>query len=137
MRKNLHCVSFPVLFLALLALLLVTGCRTGPVYNVANSPVALHSQAHPDMAKIAKAITAAGTKLGWRMAQREPGHIVGTLHVRSHLAVVDIAYNHATYSITYKDSRNLKYDGAKIHSQYNNWIKNLDQAIQGELTVSN
>lgn len=38
-----------------------------------------------------------------------------------------------SYGITYKDSTNLKYNGIKIHSNYNSWVRNLDRAIQTEM----
>jgi hypothetical protein len=46
---------------------------------------------------------------------------------------VDIRYDTSSYDITYRDSHNLDYDGEKIHSNYNGWIQNLDDAIQNEL----
>jgi hypothetical protein len=33
----------------------------------------------------------------------------------------------------YRDSKDLNYDGSNIHSNYNNWIRNLDQAIKQQL----
>ena len=57
----------------------------------------------------------------------------GTLNLRSHTAIVDITYDTRTYSIKYKDSTNLGYDGRNIHSNYNGWIENLDKGIQTQL----
>jgi len=51
------------------------------------------------------------------------------------MAQVDIKYSTIAYSITYKDSSNLKYDGTKIHSNYNGWIQNLDKAIKIQLST--
>jgi hypothetical protein len=50
------------------------------------------------------------------------------------VAVVDIKYNTKTYSIIYKSSQNLDYDGKNIHSNYNGWIQRLNQAIQSQLS---
>ena len=83
-----------------------------------------------------KAIIAAGAGLGWAMNSTEPGHIVGTLNVRSHGAVVDIPYTTESYSILYKDSTNLKYSSSgTIHSNYNGWIQNLNRAIKANLAA--
>jgi hypothetical protein len=37
------------------------------------------------------AIVHAGMGLGWEMASTTPDHIIGTLNLRAHQAVVDIA----------------------------------------------
>lgn len=114
-------------------MLFIVGCRTSPVHNVINAPIVAPSEASPDMAKVRAAIIKAGVGLGWQMNPVESGHIVATLNIRSHQAVVDITYNTKDYDIEYKNSVNLKYNGSTIHSQYNNWVKNLDRAIQQEL----
>ena len=39
------------------------------------------------------AIVHAGMGLGWEMASTTPDHIIGTLNLRAHQAVADIAYD--------------------------------------------
>ena len=51
------------------------------------------------------------------------------------VAEVDIAYTTTTYSINYKDSRGLDYDGSNIHSNYNGWVQKLDRAIARQLAT--
>ena len=68
-----------------------------------------------------------------RLKETGPNSLVGTLFLRSHMAKVGIQYNKTAYSINYMDSNNLKYDGSKIHSNYNGWVQNLDRAIQTQL----
>ncbi len=117
----------------------VTGCRGGgEIYNVKDAPVITASGKTPSLEEMQKAILTAGAGLNWSMAVVKPGHIVGTLNVRSHQAVVDIVYNSKTYSITYKDSTNLKYDPEKktIHENYRSWIQNLDNNIRNRMTVA-
>ncbi len=127
------------LMLAATAILFITGCRTVPVRNIENAPIVPRSQAHPDMQKIGDAIIKAGTGLGWRMSKNEDGVIVGKLYVRTHMAGVKIIYNHKNYNILYDNSINLKYNPEKstVHRQYNNWINNLDIAIQREIVGIN
>jgi hypothetical protein len=86
------------------------------------------------MDQVAKGIVAAGAKHGWAMKTERPGHIVGTLLIRSHMAVVDIPYTASSYSIIYKDSSNLNYDAGskKIHANYSSWVRNLHVSIQRE-----
>ena len=68
------------------------------------------------------------------MQEKEDGHIQGNLLLRTHKAVVDINYDHSKYSITYKDSENLKYDGTDIHRNYNNWVINLTNKIDANVS---
>ncbi len=87
------------------------------------------------MDDISKAISTAGVSLGWRMKQVEPGKIDAVLFLRDHSAVVSIIYDTNAYSILYKDSSNLNYSGTHIHSNYNGWVKNLDQKIAAHLST--
>ena len=117
-------------------LVLVSGCRTSPVYNVETHGYTT-SKADYTKEDIQKAIQRAGSGLGWVISIEEPGHAVGTLHIRDHMAKVDILFDMEGYSITYKDSSNLNYDAsggeATIHSNYNGWVQNLDNAIRTQL----
>ncbi|MBM4128164.1 MAG: hypothetical protein FJ247_12580 [Nitrospira sp.] len=126
----------PVLLFLCVALVAVTGCRAGgPIYNVKDAPVSTANGKDVTLDQVTKAIIEAGTGLKWSMAVVKPGQIVGTLVVRSHSAVVDITYTTKAYSITYKDSNNLKYNAEKqtIHENYRGWIQNLDNTIKGKL----
>ena len=124
------------LALASLALVVFTSCRTGAIYNVADHPIATACGKEPSLDQVTKAIVDAGEGQKWTMAIARPGLIVGTLPVRSHLAVVDIPYTTKSYSINYKSSSNLNYDPEKktIHPAYGDWIKNLDNAIVARLS---
>ncbi len=115
------------------ALIFLTGCKSLPVYNVENAPIdvsAKHSSKN-----IKKSIMQAGVALGWNMKAKKRGHIVATLFLRKFVAIVDIRYNKKSYSITYKKSQGLQYDGTNIHKNYNGWIKNLDRGIQAQLSI--
>jgi hypothetical protein len=118
---------------AILALVLV-GCRTNPVYNVSGAPVSTSTRSYKQN-DVRNAIHQAGVSLGWRMKDVRSGLIIGTLYVRDHMAKVEIPYNRHTYSILYRDSDNLNYDGVNIHSNYNDWIQNLSTAINARLSV--
>lgn len=117
-----------------LAVILLAGCATPhPVRNITAEPVVGPAGRAVSLEEVGKAILRAGGTLGWRMKQMEPGYILGTLKLRSHVAVVDIRYTNKNYNITYKDSTNLDYDGKHIHNNYNGWISNLDRAIKTQL----
>jgi hypothetical protein len=120
-------------FAVLSALLLLAGCRSAPLYNVASSPVSAPKPV--TLQDVERAITRAGAGLGWQIVPREPGKMEGVLALRTHRAVVDISYDTKAYSIKYKDSSNLDYDGTNIHSNYNGWVQNLDKAIRTQLSL--
>ena len=119
-----------VIVLSALAILLVACLAGRPIQNIENAPVNA-SDPNYDLSDVTKAITRAGIGLGWQMQPKTPGHIVGTLNLRKHTAIVDITYTLDDFSINYKDSTNLKYDvgNNSIHSSYNKWVGNLRKAI--------
>ncbi len=114
----------------LLFSLFLFGCRTAPILNITDAPIETTSGKKPALSSVTRQITSAGIQLGWQMKKVKPGHIVATLYLRDHMAQVNIFYSSRTYSITYKDSSDLKYDGTNIHSNYNGWIQRLDNSIR-------
>ena len=131
--------KFSYFLLLCVVMVLFTSCRIGPVYNVSDTAINTGSGKEPTLDQVKQAIlnAATTTKPAWSMRVEKPGHIVGSLHIRSHTAVVDITYSTKAYSIKYNTSTNLKYDAddGTIHSNYNSWIQNLDNAIKGKLSA--
>ena len=125
MRSNL-------IIIGAIAILLVACAK--PITTIDNAPISASSPNY-DLSDVTKAIKSAGVGLGWQMQEVTPGHIVGTLYKRSHMAKVDILYSLDDYSIHYKDSNNLDYDAAAntIHRNYNNWIQSLTHAINSQI----
>jgi hypothetical protein len=120
------------LVLAGIVIAMLGGCRSAGIYNVSAAPVVANKAVSMD--DVQKAIIRAGAGLGWQMKPVEPGLIVGTLTLRTHMAMVNVKYDTKTYSITYKDSSNLDYTGDSIHKNYNGWVTNLDRGIQSQLS---
>ena len=81
--------------------------------------------------EIKRAFMVGGTRRGWTFTDAGPGKLTCTLVVRRHTLVMNLAYEDGKYSLGYKDSTNLNYDKADntIHSNYNGWIQNLQNAI--------
>lgn len=125
-----------VIALGLVGMLVFAGCgRAATVQNVENQHITANSKVTLD--QVGDAIVRAGAGLGWIMKKEKPGHIVGTLPIRSHLAVVDILYDTKEYSINYNRSENLNYnqEDNTIHKRYNGWIANLNRAIAAQLSA--
>lgn len=132
-------LSFPtlsrrfVLILLALAALAAAGCRSNPIQDVGPSPI----PAKATQQQVEQAIVRAGAGLGWAMKPQGPGLVIGTLAVRDHLAIVEIPHNSRSFSIRYKDSRNLDFNAAAhtIHKNYNSWVQNLNRAILAQLSM--
>ena len=119
--------------LSVMGILLLAACRYGPVQNVSSASFDVPNLT---MEQAGSAIVRGGASLGWQIREQGPGHMIATLTLRRHKAVVDITYDTSTFSIKYKDSHNLRYDGTNIHSNYNGWISNLENAIKAQARVT-
>ena len=116
-------------------LIFLSGCRSMrivPVVNIHNSSIEVDGKYSKN--DIKKAIITAVKGQGWGIQSKKRNHIVAVLFVRQITASIDIRFNKKSYSITYKDSTNLNYNGTKIHRNYNTWIQNLDNRIQTEIS---
>ena len=123
-------------FAAVVTLVALTmiGCRSNPVYTVTDAPVVTSTRDYSTK-DVRNAILQAGASLDWQMNDAQPGLIVGTLNVRDHMVQVDIPYDRRTYSILYRNSMNMNYDGSNIHSNYTGWVQRLNAAINSRLSM--
>lgn len=85
------------------------------------------------MDQIAAAIRRAGVEHGWRMEEVSPGKMGAQIHIRNGVATVTIEYDKKAYSINYRSSRLLNYNGVRIHYRYNDEVKALRSAIDKEV----
>ena len=110
--------------------LILVGCSTSqPLHSVDSAVVFTGSGSQPTLEQIRRAIVASVTRKGWTAKNIGSRQIQATLNVRKNIARVVIAYSTRSYSITYKDSHTLDYDGATIHRNYNKWVRNLEILI--------
>jgi hypothetical protein len=123
-----------VIAAAMVILFAVSGCRSAvPVAQVTDEPFFAASK-NADLNQVTQKILEAGKHRGFSMKVIAPGHIeafyvsYGKSNVR---AVMDIKYTTGHFSITYKDSSNLKYNPATntISPHYNKWVNNLKADI--------
>jgi hypothetical protein len=112
----------------------LAGCRIAPVMDIVDAPV-VEPAGGPKLTadQVKLAIQRAGATLSWQIKEVQPYLLEGTLHLRTHMAQVNIPYSAERYSIIYKNSENLQYDGKNIHSNYNGWVENLDKAIKVQM----
>ncbi len=115
--------------------LVAIGCAPTAVMNINDAPVVANKPS-VTLDDVGKAIVRAGAAIGFQMVMNRPGVITGTYAPRGDFtAVVEIKYSTQKYSINYKDSQGLNYDGTNIHRNYNNWIIRLDQSIKTQLST--
>jgi hypothetical protein len=123
--------------IAAAALLVGCGRATVPIVNYNDVNFTTTSK-KPTLAQVQKAIVTACETKGWIVNDKGPGKMVATLTVREkHTVIVLITYNTSSFSINYADSTDMKY-GVKqgepsIHPFYNEWVKELEEAIKIEV----
>ncbi|WP_292255225.1 hypothetical protein, partial [Marinospirillum sp.] len=81
-------------------------------------------------------IATAARQRGWTVAPGQGNELIASILVRNrHYAEVSITYTVETFSIKYRDSRELNYNEARntIHRNYNNWVITLSNDIKSHL----
>jgi hypothetical protein len=120
---------------AVAAALAISACTTATIQNVSQAPVVAPQGKTLTHDQVRAAIYRAGAALTWQMADEGPNMIVGTLHLRTHTAIVEIPYSTTSYSIKYRSSVNLNEKDGMIHKNYNGWIQNLTRGINTQLSL--
>ncbi|MGE4544457.1 MAG: hypothetical protein AB7D06_10165 [Pedobacter sp.] len=113
------------------------GCTSKYLVNFTDQYYSMSGKTGPSLATIDKAIKEAGARRHWMMETAEPGHIIGLLRVRQHVASVDIRFDRQKFSITYRSSENLNYNASRntIHGRYNTWVTYLRNDIQSNVPL--
>jgi hypothetical protein len=102
--------------------------------NFDNQPAITGSGQPASIAQIKQALTAGGAPRGWQVTQVAPGQLVATVNVRNkHTVSVDILASPGVFSIKYKNSTNMNYDGVQINPHYNKWVQMLSEDARKEL----
>ncbi len=112
------------------------GCAAVPIMNVTKASTTSASGQAQSKEKVRAAILRAGGALGWEIKDEGPDMLVGSIQLRKHLAVIEIPYSAADYSIKYRSSVNLDEKNGIIHKNYNGWIQNLTRGINAQLRAS-
>jgi len=101
-------------------------CRETPLYDSVGGQFSGSGTMADRESQIRRAAAAQG---GWTIQPVRYGLLRATNAWRSHQMTVDIAFDLRTFSIRYVNSVNLDYDGARIHSAYNDRVRGLEAAI--------
>lgn len=101
--------------------------RTQTVYNVIDKPIHTLSGDRLGLSMVEEILRNAATTKRWVVSRKGDGHLQAEIHVRKHFAAIDITFDETTYSIKYRDSKVLRYDGEEIHRNYNKWTKLIEK----------
>ena len=125
-----------LLIVSLVTILLVSGCaRNQVIHNITDAPVIPSSALSLTIEQVRNTIISAAHAKNWQVQQIDDGHMLATVKVRKHTAVVDIYYSTDTYSIIYNNSEALRKKGDTIHRNYNKWIIKLNKVIRLKLNA--
>lgn len=122
---------FKLAFIAIFFSLVAPAHAAGPVplVNYTDVVVTTGSGKAPTLDQVKQTIIAAGNARRWTFADQGNNQLIGSLSWGAHTMLVTIAYTPQNYSITYRDSINLKYgmeDGKPvIHPRYNTYVQEL------------
>ncbi|MBF8673277.1 hypothetical protein IRZ53_00825 [Pseudomonas fulva] len=111
----------------------IAGCTSKPVLNPSEQ---LAGATPYSQQQVQQAILKAIVERGWTARSVGASVIQADITVRNTFyAAVDIHYSASQFRIDYRDSRELGYDGGKIHRNYNRWVYNLDRSIVRQLNA--
>lgn len=123
-----------LLLLPLLALLM--GARQVPLVNP--DPIAVPTGLTES--KVARSIKAALVGREWVISEEQPGKIIATLNLRTHMAKIGVNYDTSKVAIQYLDSKELMYDQRKgvtvIHRNYLSWVQYLVTDISRNMILA-
>jgi YD repeat-containing protein len=110
-----------------------------PILNLENVQVPANKALSADAVRKAIVDGGASGPRKWIASTTPDGRLRLTYNVRSHMVSVNVTNTATSYSLVYADSVNMKYavnsNGvAVIHPFYNLWLKQLQSAIDAELS---
>jgi hypothetical protein len=132
------------LMVSALALFLGACVHWPPVLNISAAPIQTSKSVVTER-EVKETIRSAAVQSGWSVTDDGQWRFVATKMEKKRSASVYIDYYLNTYSIRYRDSLNLDHhrrpmadragtitnsENAVIDEKYNDWVRQLDQAIQ-------
>lgn len=123
---------FLPVYAVILCLWLLSGCSNiQPVESFNNQPI----PSDLSNTNIENAIRTAGVANHWTITVENPTLIRGDLYWKKYYVHVDIPHDKHSYSILYRDSKNLHYKNGEIRGGYNKWVTTLNHSIQEQLSI--
>lgn len=122
---------------AVLGLFILVAACTRPMHRVENSSYGWGPQKGVTLAQIQSAIEKTARDLQWELSDIKPGSFTAKRHwgATKHNIVVGVVYDRKAFSIRYKDSKNMSFDGSSIHHTYNDMVSTLQDHIKTNVST--
>jgi hypothetical protein len=110
------------------------GGGLAPILTIDHAPVIVPRDRTPTRDMVHDAVVRAMSSRGWNINRDDADGVTGTVISGNNSATVHVQYDERSYSIHYVDSSpSLKFDGARIHRKYNDWVEKLSRSIRSYL----
>jgi hypothetical protein len=122
---------------AALGVLLLAAACTQTLKRVNSESYGWGPQQGVTLAKVQATIEKTAYDLGWEVVDTKPGSFTAkrSWDYDKHNIAVDVVYDLKTFSLRYKDSKALGYDGRSIHHSYNVMVAALEDRIKAKVST--
>lgn len=120
-----------------LSFLFLAACATEAIHKVEKVNYGYYSKTPLTMEQVRKTIERTAARTGWKLSNQQDGSFSGKREWGGgkHNIVVDVIYDVQAFSIKYRDSYQMKYDGSWIHNTYNRMVQKLEEDIVASVTA--
>ena len=122
---------------AALGILLLAAACTQPIKKVEKSNYGWGPQKGVTLAQMQSTIEKTATGLGWQLSDVKTGNFTAkrSWDGDKHNMAVDVLYDAKNFSIRYKDSKAMSYNGRSIHHTYNDMVAILQDTIKTNIST--
>jgi len=122
---------------AALTLIVVLNACSAPIHKVESKGYGWGPQKGVTLAQVKSTIEQTALDQGWLLSDVKTGSFTAKREWggNKHNIVVAVIYNLKTFSIRYKDSKQMGYSGDSIHKTYNQMIERLEDKIKTNVSV--
>lgn len=125
--------ALPVFF----AFFFIAACATEQMHKVDKVDYGYYTKKSLTMEKVRTTIEQTATRNGWQLSDQKDGSFMGKREWGGgkHNIVVDVIYDLRKFSINYRDSHQMRYDGSWIHNSYNRMVQKLEEDIMAAVNA--
>jgi hypothetical protein len=123
--------------LVVACLILAIAACTAPIRRVNSPNYGWGPRPEVTLAQIQTEIEKTARGQGWQLSEVKTGSFVAKREwgdKGKHNIVVDVVYDRKGFSIRYKDSKQMDYDGKSIHHTYNDMVETLRDGIKASVS---
>jgi len=122
---------------AALGVLLLAAACTQTLKRVNSESYGWGPQQGVTLAKVQATMEKTAYDLGWEVVDTKPGSFTAkrSWDYDKHNIAVDVVYDLKAFSIRYKDSKAMGYDGRSIHHPYTVMVAALEDKIKAKVST--